>query len=156
MKTYGGRVGRIDIEFAGDQRHRVRRGQRTDIGIEPTADAPGLPSTSDHDAIHVQEARMALCEPAVVGAVVIRALAEGEQESLDPPIPLDHPGFGTGWWQAEWHDKAILRRWTDGDAAVPLPWSPEGTWLLEVEVAATLPYPLPLAVSDPPPIRRSA
>jgi hypothetical protein len=72
------------------------------------------------------------------------------------PIPLDHPDFGTGWWQVEWHDPVTLRRWTDGDAVVPMPRSPDGTCLLEVEVAATLPYPLPLAASDPPPIRHSA
>jgi Hint domain len=71
-------------------------------------------------------------------------------------IPLDDPGFGPGWWQAEWHGSAILRRWTDGNALVPMPDRMEGICLLEVEVAATLPYPLHLAVFNPPPIRRSA
>jgi fibronectin-binding autotransporter adhesin len=72
------------------------------------------------------------------------------------PIPLDDPGFGPGWWQAEWHSPTILRRWTDGDAVVSIPERMEGVCLLEVEVAATLSYPLPLAVFNPLPIRRSA
>jgi hypothetical protein len=72
------------------------------------------------------------------------------------PIPLDHPKLGSGWWQAEWHDAAALRRWTDGDAVVPMPAVAAGTWLLEVAVAATLPYPPRLAESDPVPIRRLA
>jgi hypothetical protein len=72
------------------------------------------------------------------------------------PIPLDHPKLGSGWWQAEWHDADALRRWTDGDAVVPMPAVAAGTWLLEVEVAATLPYPPRLAESDPVPIRRLA
>ena len=71
------------------------------------------------------------------------------------PIPLDHPGLGAGWWQAEWHAPAVLRRWTDGDALVPMPERTSGAWLLDVEVAASLAYPLPLAASVPP-IRRSA
>jgi hypothetical protein len=72
------------------------------------------------------------------------------------PIPLDDPGFGPGWWQAEWHGPAILRRWTDGDAIVPMPERMAGVCVLEVAVAATMPYPLPLHASNPPAIRRSA
>jgi hypothetical protein len=54
-------------------------------------------------------------------------------------IPLDHPALSDGWWQAEWHGPSTLRRWTDGDAAVPLL---TGFCLLEVEVAGTMQYPL--------------
>jgi Hint domain len=69
------------------------------------------------------------------------------------PIPLDDPGFGPGWWQPEWHGSAILRRWTDGDAVVPAPERMEGVCLLEVEVAASLSYPVPLPA---PATRRAA
>jgi hypothetical protein len=72
------------------------------------------------------------------------------------PVPLDRPDLGIGWWQAEWHDKATLRRWTDGDAVVPIFPTQEGACLLEVDVAATLPYKLALAIAAPNPIRRSA
>jgi hypothetical protein len=72
------------------------------------------------------------------------------------PVPLDRPDFGSGWWQPEWHDAVTLRRWTDGDAVVPVPLNPEGAWALEVDVAATLPYPVPVVVADPNLVRRSA
>jgi hypothetical protein len=72
------------------------------------------------------------------------------------PIPLDHPGLGAGWWQAEWHGPATLRRWTDGDAVVSLPEPAPDRCLLEVEVAATMAYPLPDAASRPRSIRRLA
>ena len=61
------------------------------------------------------------------------------------PIPLDHPAFGTGWWQPEWHGPTALRRWTDGDALVPMPDTAllePGPCLLEVVIAGTVRYPL--------------
>jgi fibronectin-binding autotransporter adhesin len=72
------------------------------------------------------------------------------------PIPLDHPGLGDGWWQAEWHGPAILRRWTNGDALVPMPARTAGVCLLEVEVAATLAYPVAATAPEPLSIRRCA
>lgn len=75
-------------------------------------------------------------------------------------IPLDHPAFGAGWWQddrAEWYNATALRRWTDGDALVPMPeaFAP-GPCLLEVQVAATVPYPLSKELQKQPSLRRSA
>lgn len=64
------------------------------------------------------------------------------------PVPLDHPAFGEGWWQPEWHGPTALRRWTDGDALAPMPDAhlmEPGPCLLEVELAATLAYPLSAA-----------
>jgi hypothetical protein len=61
------------------------------------------------------------------------------------PIPLDHPALAEGRWQPEWHDPATLRRWTAGDAVVPLAkLTPANAapGLLELEVAETVPYPL--------------
>jgi hypothetical protein len=52
--------------------------------------------------------------------------------------PLDHPALAEGWSQAEWHCPRALRRWTNGDAVLPL--NDPGPCLLEVEVAATAPY----------------
>jgi Hint domain len=72
------------------------------------------------------------------------------------PIPLDHPGLRAGWWQPEWHGSAILRRWTDGDALLPVSEWTTGVCLLEVEVAATLAYPLPLPPSSPLPLPASS
>jgi hypothetical protein len=62
------------------------------------------------------------------------------------PIPLDHPDLTEGWWQPEWHSPTALRRWTDGDAVVPMPGATlarPGPCLLEVEVARAMRYTLP-------------
>ena len=72
-------------------------------------------------------------------------LRSGERVSQ---IPLDHPAFGEGWWAAEWHGPTVLRRWTDGNAVIPIPAADllaVGPCLLEVETAATLFYPVPAA-----------
>jgi hypothetical protein len=53
-------------------------------------------------------------------------------------LPLDHPLLSHGWWDAE-RSGTSLRRWTDGDAMIPLPGGPI---LLEVVVAATSTYSL--------------
>jgi hypothetical protein len=34
-------------------------------------------------------------------------------------VPLDHPSLSQGWWAVEW-DGAAPRRWTNGDAVLPL------------------------------------
>jgi hypothetical protein len=47
-------------------------------------------------------------------------------------IPLDHPSFGDGWWAVEWHGATALRRWTDGQARLPIQTSLP--ILLEVEL----------------------
>jgi hypothetical protein len=35
-------------------------------------------------------------------------------------IPLDHPDLQRGWWEVE-GDGTMMRRWTDGEAVLPLP-----------------------------------
>jgi fibronectin-binding autotransporter adhesin len=65
------------------------------------------------------------------------------------PIPLDHPDLTEGWWQPEWNGKVTLRRWTNGDAEVRMlsaALAAPGPCLLEVEVAAAMPYSLPASV----------
>ena len=55
-------------------------------------------------------------------------------------IPLDHPSFGDGWWDVEWHGATALRRWTNGHARLPI--RTDGPVLLEVELGSTLTYPV--------------
>jgi autotransporter passenger strand-loop-strand repeat protein len=62
------------------------------------------------------------------------------------PIPLDHPLLSRGWWDVE-RDRGMLRRWTDGDAELPLP--DEGPAVLAVVVVAGLDYPLDIAAETP-------
>lgn len=57
-------------------------------------------------------------------------------------IPLDHPALQDGWWQPDWHSPTILRRWTNGDAMLPMPDGETGVMLLEVDIGATVDYPL--------------
>jgi uncharacterized protein (TIGR01370 family) len=56
-------------------------------------------------------------------------------------IPLDHPSLSQGWWSPE-AAGAERWRWTDGDAAVPLP---PGAWVLEVALGEDFTYRLPPA-----------
>ena len=56
------------------------------------------------------------------------------------PISLDDPRLDHGWWQPEIH-AGVLRRWTDGDALIPLP-AVSSQSVLEVSVAASLEYPV--------------
>ena len=74
--------------------------------------------------------------------VMLRALVL-RSDAATTSIPLDHPGLQEGWWTAEWLSPTALRRWTNGDAVLPLPRGMAVPCLLEVDVASTLPYPLP-------------
>jgi T5SS/PEP-CTERM-associated repeat protein len=70
--------------------------------------------------------------------VMVRRLTLWHDGSATP-IALDDPALDRGWWAAE-TDGGSHWRWTDGEAALPVP---EAAAVLEVELAATLPYPLP-------------
>jgi Hint domain len=56
-------------------------------------------------------------------------------------LPLDHPEMSDGWWEIE-REGVALRRWTNGDAVVPLP-AATGRMLLEVHTGGHLSYVLP-------------
>jgi hypothetical protein len=46
-------------------------------------------------------------------------------------IPLDHPELTQGWWAIE-RDDGTMRRWTSGEAVLPLPMSDTAT-ILEID-----------------------
>ena len=71
-----------------------------------------------------------------LGVRVARLVVRGGNEVWD--IALDHPSLAKGWWAVE-RDGIALRRWTDGNAALPLPVVGEGS-MLEVGIADTVPY----------------
>jgi hypothetical protein len=50
-------------------------------------------------------------------------------------IPLDYPGLTQGWWAVE-QNGAEQRRWTDGDAVVPLP-ALSGPAMLEITASSS-------------------
>jgi hypothetical protein len=57
-----------------------------------------------------------------VDRIVLRS-ADDVQE-----IPVDHPDLEDGWWSVE-RNGTELRRWTDGDAGLPLPMTDRATML---------------------------
>jgi hypothetical protein len=63
-----------------------------------------------------------------LGVYVERILLRGASELRE--VPLDHPDLARGWWAVE-REGLVLRRWTDGDAALPLPKS-RGPTILEI------------------------
>ena len=48
-------------------------------------------------------------------------------------MPVDHPGLVQGWHAVE-RDGVALRRWTSGDAVLPLP-APTGPTMLEIRAS---------------------
>jgi hypothetical protein len=68
-------------------------------------------------------------------------------------VPVDHPGLAKGWWDIE-RDGLLMSRWTDGDAALPLPAMP-GDVMLEVHLAGMMTYPVE-ATPEPLTGRRAA
>jgi Hint domain len=66
-----------------------------------------------------------------LGVHVARIVLRGAHEVQD--VPVDHPVLFQGWWAAE-QDGMALRRWTNGDAVVPLP-SFEHPAILEIHAS---------------------
>ena len=70
-----------------------------------------------------------------VRRIVLRS-AENVQD-----VPLDHPALSRGWWTAE-RDGAVMQRWTDGDAVLLLPPSPDPA-VLEIHAGTDgMTYPI--------------
>jgi hypothetical protein len=70
-----------------------------------------------------------------VGGLTVRSGDEVEA------IPLDHPMLRDGWCGVERAGNR-MRRWTDGDAILPLPALGAGPLVLEVEIADSADFPV--------------
>ena len=68
-----------------------------------------------------------------LGVYVERMVLRGS--SAVEEIPVDHPGLSQGWWAVE-RDGTALRRWTNGDALLPLP-SYSGPTMLEIRATSS-------------------
>jgi hypothetical protein len=53
-------------------------------------------------------------------------------------VPVDHPALAKGWWAIE-QDGIALRRWTNGEAVLPLP-TMDGEALLEIHLGGEMMY----------------
>jgi hypothetical protein len=74
-----------------------------------------------------------------LGLYVERIVLRGADDVRE--VPVDHPGLSQGWWAVE-RSGTALRRWTDGNAVVPLP-QIDGPAMLEIRAgSAGLSYPV--------------
>lgn len=60
-------------------------------------------------------------------------------------LALDHPDLAAGWWDVE-RDGLAMRRWTNGDAVVPLPVF-TGSAMLEVHLSGEMTYVVSVATT---------
>ncbi len=67
-----------------------------------------------------------------LGVSVERIVLRTAEGQLD--LPLDHPDLSQGWWAVE-RDGTTMRRWTNGDAMLPLP-PFAGPAILEIRASA--------------------
>jgi hypothetical protein len=70
------------------------------------------------------------------GVRITRLVLRSTNEARD--IPVDHPVLTEGWWDVE-RDGHALRRWTNGEAVLPLP-TVSGPALLEIHLNGTIDY----------------
>ena len=82
------------------------------------------------------EARPWLEDHRKLGVQIERIVLKTADETRE--VPVDHPGLVTGWWAIE-RDGMALRRWTDGDAVLPLP-PLRGAALLEMHFGGVMTY----------------
>jgi hypothetical protein len=66
-----------------------------------------------------------------LGVHVERIVLRGATEVRE--VPIDHPGLARGWWEVESNGTA-MRRWTNGEAVLPLPAS-QGPTMLEIRAS---------------------
>jgi hypothetical protein len=72
------------------------------------------------------------CLGVYVERIVLRGVSEVRA------VPVDHPGLSRGWWAVE-KSGIALRRWTNGDAVLPLP-AFSGPAMLEVRLGGAMTY----------------
>jgi hypothetical protein len=82
------------------------------------------------------DARPWLEDRRCLGIYVARIALRAGDEVYD--MPLDHPGLAKGWWAVE-REGVAMRRWTNGDAILPLPRF-SGLATLEITLAGEMLY----------------
>jgi hypothetical protein len=78
-------------------------------------------------------ARPWLDERRCLGVLVERIMLRDARGVQD--VPVDHPDMTQGWWAVE-QDGTSLRRWTDGNATLPMPAS-HGPAMLEIRASTS-------------------
>jgi hypothetical protein len=76
VKRQRGRVGRLDVDLAGDERNAVSDRTPLQIVVEARGDAPSSMGCVDDDAVDVAEPIVAGAKPGEVGVVVAGVFSE--------------------------------------------------------------------------------
>lgn len=71
-----------------------------------------------------------------LGVRVARIVLRGADDLRE--VPVDHPDLAKGWWAVE-RDGIGLRRWTNGEAVLPLP-DMDGDVMLEIHLGGEMTY----------------
>ena len=82
------------------------------------------------------EARPWLGDQRRLGVRVKRIVLRGADGLRE--VPVDHPALSQGWWGIE-QDGSMMSRWTDGEAALPLP-AMRGHVVLEIHLAGSMTF----------------
>ena len=72
----------------------------------------------------------------MLGVRVARIVLRSAEDMRE--VPVDHPSLANGWWAVE-RDGIGLRRWTNGEAVLPLP-SMDSEAMLEVHLGGEMTY----------------
>ncbi len=85
MKGVRGRIRRLDVDFADDAIVAGFHGPIEHIVVKSARMTAPARGGSDHDAVDIDEARIAGAKPEEIRAVVCGVLIEGQQERVDGP-----------------------------------------------------------------------
>lgn len=80
MEGVGARIGRIRVDLTDHPFVARDAGGAKQVVVQLVRQAALAHGGSDHDAVDINEARVALAEPEVVGTVVVGVLIEGQKE----------------------------------------------------------------------------
>lgn len=123
--------------------------------VKPIYGEDGLyifPVPRGAEAVHIlsrsatpTESRPWLEDRRMLGVRITRLVLRSTGQVRD--IPLDHPALTEGWWDIE-RDGGALRRWTGGDARLPLP-PIDGPAMLEIHASGEMRYAVAEAAEAP-------
>lgn len=83
MEGVGARIGRIRVDLTDHPIVAGDAGRAKQVFVQLVRQAALAHGGSDDDAVDIDEARVALAEPEVVGTVVVGVLIEGQEEGRD-------------------------------------------------------------------------
>src|SRR5438270_1655142 len=83
VKSVRRRIGRPAVDLADDARVASRNGMSEQIVVQPARMAVPACGGGDHNAVHIDKARIARAEPEEIRTVVACVLVERQQEGVE-------------------------------------------------------------------------